>query len=446
MSFVLSFFLFSLLYDPVFLKDYSIETLWSRSNAIKGFEMTNINTFEDTTGEKPFISLTPNLKVFNVNANKLNYTNSYLNLEFDLGARVDSFQFFAKVNFFNFVTPYRLSYHEPLSDYQYNLYSFDVQPVIGGTFLFDINVQKAYIKYSYNNFNMMMGRNNIAIGEGLLFSGLSYPLDHIYRVSFKIKNLSFLSAFATTLDTFLLKTISYQVLEWSPVNNVVFTVYEAVSHTGPDVFKYFNPLSLYYERQRRGVDNNDNLLGGVVAKVRIKERFSVFFDFLNDDFILFKGGTSKYGVLVGTEWITYDNSFFRLTAVAIPRFTYTHGYSADTNSWKLMGLPIGYPRGNDLIDVYFTYVHNFGLKRNAIVRVALLNKGEGTLDEHWEGSGLPKNMPFPTGDVDRRFFTLIGYKCKSLYAGGFFDYNYSHQKSAFGVFLYFSKKVFEVQF
>jgi hypothetical protein len=443
----INFFLVLLLnfsfYDPVFLKDYSVQFFELRRNFLLKGTDTYVWTFDDTADNKPFLKFSPGFKLVNITKSGVNYTNSYLDLEFDAGVRFDGILVYTRVNFFNFVTPYKFNFYEPLSDNRYNLYSFDEQPIIGGTSLFDINVEKAYIKYANDNFGILVGRNNVMIGEGLLFSGLCYPLDHVYRLNFRFGKFQVVSAFAVAQDTFPEKTISYQTLEWKPFSNFMVTFYEAVSHTGKDYFKYFNPVSLYYERQRRGISNSDNLLGGIACKLNFSKKVSVFLDFLNDDFIVFKGGTSKYGVCAGVEVSPNSYSFFRFSFVAIPRFTYTH--VSDTNAWQFMGLPIGYPRGNDLLDFYFTYLRKFNNDDYVILRVAQLNKGEGTLKEHWENSGYPKNMPFPTGKVERELFTMLGYQRKCIYAGFFLDLKYK-LSSSFGAFLYFKSDVFKVAF
>ncbi len=441
---ILALFLSFSLYDPVFLKDYSIEFLELRKSFINLGSDTYVWTFADTSEERPFIKFSPSLKLINITKDRVNYTNSYIDLAFDAGVRFDHFQVYAKVNFFNFLAPYKFKFYEPLADNRYNLYSFDEQPIVGGTSLFDINVEKAYIQYSKHNFEILVGRNNVMIGEALLFSGLCYPLDHVYRLSFSFSNFKVVSAFAVTQDTFPEKTVSYQTLEWKPFDNLTVTFYEAVSHTGKDYFKYFNPISLYYERQRRGTSNSDNLLGGLAVRFDVKNRMSLFFDFLNDDFIVFKGGTSKYGVCAGLETSLDTYSFLRFSFVAIPRFTYTH--VSDTNAWQIMGLPLGYPRGNDLLDLYLSYLRKLRNGGYFIFRVAQLNKGEGTLKEHWENSGYPKNMPFPTGQVERELFAMLGYQKRSIYVGLFTEWKYSESSNAFGAFIYFKNNVFKLVF
>ncbi|MEO0247363.1 MAG: hypothetical protein ABIM20_05250 [candidate division WOR-3 bacterium] len=444
MTFFLLLTLLCDFYDPIFQKDLSLDLLAHRCKEIKAGSGSYINFYKPELLGRPSVVFSPELKLLGFKLPERCYLNSYLDLIFKLGIKTKDLSFFAKVDFFNFKESYKFPGWHPLSDASYFMYSFDEQPIIGGKSILDINLREAYLSYDNNEFNLLVGRANIRIGEGLLFSGNSYPLDYIYRVSFKLNNLKILSAFAVPVDTFLRRTISYQVLEWTPLPNLVFTLYEAVSHSEEDLFKYFNPITLYYERQRRGKSNSDNLLGGIALRYIFKSRTSVFIDVLNDDIVIFQGGTSKYAILAGFEALKSPNEILRFSSVFIPRFTYTH--VSDTNGWNIMGIPIGYPRGNDLVDFYFSYFRNLSEDNSLIFRVAYLNKGEGTLFEKWEESGFPRNMPFPSGKVRRDLVLMAGLKKKFFYFGSIIDLVYKGKDHALGVFLNFGKDLFRVVF
>ncbi|MBP7702293.1 MAG: hypothetical protein KA126_00180 [Candidatus Hydrothermae bacterium] len=431
-------------YDPVFMKDYSADFMKIRRDNILYNADSYIWFSEVPVTDVPTLSFTPSLKtIFNVSSGNT-YINTYLDLEFDAGVKIDNFALAATLDFFNFNEPLKIPYYAPLADNQYFMYSFDEQPIIGGANILDINVRNAYIKYTSGSFDLTVGRSDVKIGEGMLFSGISYPLDHIYRINFKFQNFHVTSAFAATPDTFLSKTIAYQALEWKPFSSLTLTLYEAVSHSEEDYFKYFNPLTLYYERQRRGKSNSDNLIGGASVKWNFGGKYSIFCDFLNDDVVIFQGNTSKYGVLAGFESIVTPNSILRFHAVAIPRFTYTH--VSDTNAWHLMGVPLGYPRGNDLLDFYLSYILFFNDKSSLTLRAAQLNKGEGSLVEHWEGSGFPRNMPYPTGDVCRELFLMVGFQKGCFYGGAFGDLEYNSKNHRYGLFLNIQSRVLSLKF
>ncbi len=446
MNFVgcLSLFSSILFYDPFFLKDYSIDFLSDRKANLTLNKDSYILLSEVPVSKRLSLSFIPALKTNFVRSKGSCYINNYLELEFNGGVKVDSFELAASVDFFNFSEPLRVPYYSPLSDNQYNQYSFDIQPIIGKTSILDINIRNAYIKYKSNNFDLLVGRSEVRIGEGMLFSGISYPIDHIYNLNFRFKNFHLTSAFAAVPDTFLTRTLAYQAVEWKPVPSLTFTVYEAVSHSQEDYFKYFNPLSLYYERQRRSSSNSDNLLGGFAIKWNFLNKYSAFLDFLNDDVVIFQGNTSKYGILAGFESALSSNSLIRFHAVAIPRFTYTH--VSDTNAWHTLGVPFGYPRGSDLLDFYLTYTLFLEGNDGIIFRIAQLNKGDGTLTEHYEGSGFPGNMPYPTGRVLRELFIMGGIQRRFLYSGVFADLQYRSKNHLYGFFLFIRSRLFSLKF
>jgi len=430
-------------YDPVFNKDLSLFELKNHWENILGGKGSYIESPGLYLSERPTLSFTPDWRVLVLNKNSKTYVFSRLDLEFSAGVKVDNFKLGAEVHFFNFQEPIKFQYWEPFANETYKMYSFDIQPIIGKTSLMDIYVKKAYLEYEAKNFGFLVGRREIRIGEGLVFSGQSYPLDHVYRLQFNFGKFKVISAFGVPPDTVLTRTISYQALEWKPVSNFIFTVYEAVSHTGPDVFKYFNPLSLYYERQRRGKTNVDNLVGGLAVKYNFK-KVSLFFDLLDDDIIIFEGGTNKYAFASGFEVIPESNSILRFSFTAIPRFTYTH--VSDSNAWHVLQIPLGYPRGNDLIDFYLSYAKFLGNKEAFVVRLAQLNKGEGTLTEKFEGSGLPRNMPYPTGKVRRDWVFQAGYFKKFVYTGILADFVYKGRNHLFGAFVHLNGNIFTIRF
>lgn len=430
--------------DPIFQKDLSLDLLDYRRKEVIVGSGSYISVYEPWLLSRPSITFSPKFNIFGFKLSRKYYVNSNLDLIFKLGFKIRGLSLFARVDFFNFNESYDFPQWHALSDESYLMFSFDEQPVIGRKSIFDINVREAYLSYENADFGILLGRANIRVGEGLLFSGNSYPLDYIYRASFKLKNFKILSAFAVPVDTFLRRTISYQVLEWTPLPNLIFTLYEAVSHSDEDLFKYFNPITLYYERQRRGKSNSDNLLGGVAARYIFKKRASIFIDVLNDDIVVFQGGTSKYAILTGFEILKHTNEILRFSSVFIPRFTYTH--VSDTNGWNIMGIPIGYQRGNDLIDFYFSYLKSFDEDKSLIFRIAYLNKGEGTLFEKWEGSGFPRNMAFPTGKVRRDVVFMAGIKKKFFYLGSIADLVYKGKDHTFGIFINFEKDLFKVVF
>ncbi len=280
-----------------------------------------------------------------------------------------------------------LTYRDYLYHPMYHLYSFDKQPVITQHDIFDVRLEHAYIMLNKNHLSVLTGRDTLNWPGDLLFSGYHIPYNFIYRAKFKKGGLLFETFHAIPMDTFEFKRICGHRLQIHYLS-VDFVLEEGVSSAEKDFFKYINPIAPFYIIQRRGMSNSDNLLGlvGIMHK-----NFSVFF--LDDDFIVDKGGTSKYGIKLQLKY-----GPVKFWSVAIPRYTYTH--VTDTNAWSLAGSPIGYRYGNDLLDFYCTYKKNWAKGELELTGI-VLNHGTGTLDEHWENSGNPRNPRFPGGIVQR---------------------------------------------
>jgi len=336
--------------------------------------------------------------------------NIYGELQLKAGLKINNFTFLDDISLFNKHEEESLSYKSPFYDPRYRLHSFDKQPVIGEQNYFDVRFNRGYILYENSSgLSILTGREYLSWGYNLLFSGYATPMDFIYRIRLKKGKLRAETFNAFLNDTFPGKRISGQTVELSVLPGLIISLEEAVIYTSSDNFKYFNPLGLYYEIQRRGKNNSDNLLGSINISWRITKGLKLELQFLDDDFIIGKGGTSKFGIHGGLTLVPwYDkNLMMRVTYTAIPRWTYTH--ISDTNSAAFLGTPLGYPRGNDLRDMSFS-VYYFKPDRIRYISLNYLAHGEGTLEEHWEGSSYPRNMPYPTGTPIKAFLILAGQK------------------------------------
>jgi len=342
---------------------------------------------------------------------KSNYRyNLYGELQLKAGLQIDNITFIDDISLFNKYEEESLSYRSPFYDPRYRLHSFDKQPVIGEQNYFDVRFNRGFILYEHpSGISILTGREYLSWGYNLLFSGYATSMDFIYRIRLKKGKLTAETFNAFLNDTFPGKRISGQTVELSILPGLVVSLEEAVIYTSSDNFKYFNPLGLYYEIQRRGKDNSDNLLGSINISWRVIRGVKLGFQFLDDDFIIGKGGTSKFGIHGDLTLVPWQrkNLMMRFTYTAIPRWTYTH--VSDTNSASFLGTPLGYPRGNDLRDMSFS-VYFLTPNRIKYISINYLAHGEGTLEEHWEGSGYPRNMPYPTGNSIKTLLITIGQK------------------------------------
>lgn len=307
-------------------------------------------------------------------------------------------------------------YRDPFSRPEFYPYSFDPQPVITRYRLFEVRFLRGFISFKRSNLEIKMGRDTIRWPSSLFISNCVYPFDFLYRARYK-KGPILLDVFNAALpDTFELKRIAAQLIVVEPVTDFKVFLAEGVIYTRHNLLKYINPVAPYYVIQRRSDDGPENLMG--ILGIEYK---GVRFFFLNDDFIIDKGGTSKYGTEFGLKYKNLD-----FTYVRIPRYTYTH--YTDTNSWSINGVPIGYKYGPDVSDFYLKA--NF---KHFNISLSYLNHGEGVMSEHWLHSGMPKNPPVPSGIVEE----IIGIDIRKTFGEerelGVFFYKMNNYKNIPGL-------------
>lgn len=327
-----------------------------------------------------------------------------------------------------------LSYKDPFSRPEYYPYSFDPQPVITHHRLFEIRWKKGYIAYKVKNLKIKSGRDTLIWPSMLFIYGRDFYFDFLYHISFKKNPITFETFNAGLNDTFPLKRLSAQLLLLNPFKDFTLYLAEGVIYTKVNVLKYVNPVGLYYAIQRTSESGSENLMGLIGIKYK-----GVRFFFLNDDFIIDRGGTSKYGTELDINYKSIDFSFIR-----IPRFTYTH--YTDTNNWAINNIPIGYPYGPDVMDFYLN-----AKVKGWEFKFSYLNHGEGVMTEHWLHSNMPKNPPVPSGIVERILGIDVRKEIRKGKELGVFFYRFKNYKNIlnntenrFGVYLKLSfiKKIF----
>ncbi len=299
-----------------------------------------------------------------------------------------------------------LSYRDIFSRIEYYPYSYDKQPVITHYRLFEVRFTEGYMYYQNKEFFVKIGRDTLSWPSRLFLNSRGFPLSFLYYINYRGKRITFSVFNASLLDTVDLKRLAAQLVILNPGKELSIYLGEGVIYTRQNMLKYVNPVAPYYVIQRTSDDGPENLMG----LIGIKYKWISFF-FLNDDFIIDRGGTSKYGTELEVKIKPFSFIFIR-----IPRYTYTH--YTDTNSWSINGVPIGYQYGPDVLDFYA------GFEKNGWnVSGCYLNHGEGRIEEHWEHSGMPKNPPVPSGVVERVRGLKITRSVKESGEIGIFYYN-----------------------
>ncbi len=253
--------------------------------------------------------------------------------------------------------PPALPFYDPLVYPDYRLYTFDPQPVIGQTEVFDVRSDELALVYRHRGLLLLTGKERVRIGPGirynLILSGYSQPLSFLYFVRWKVSPFVLTVFHAWLPDTFPHRRFSFQRVEFHPTDGLILGINEGVLYgPGSDPLKYINPVDLYYVTQRRGDTNLDNLVGMLDLTVRLRPGWLLYGTFFDDDFIVTTEedwGTSLYAYQVGT-WIQRPPYRFTLEHTFARRWTFYHLSRA--NSYLFWGLPLGLWTGSDAVATY----------------------------------------------------------------------------------------------
>lgn len=289
--------------------------------------------------------------------------------------------------------------HDPLLSYQYSKRG----PVASGVDIFEVQTDKAIIKTEVFGVNIQTGRDRIQLKggyrAGLLFSGLTRPVDMFYRLDYNIWRFSF-SVLSGQLTEAGKRYISAKRAALRLADNLQIGATEAVAFAD-DPTAYINPLMLYYVIHRHRPNNNDNLIAAMDISYTPIRNLNLYGEFLDDDLIVFEGGASKYGFLAGIykSQLFSERTDLRLEYSHVRKWTYTH--VSDINSWEYRGQPFGFWLGPDADDLFAQL--SYFLSPASIIKLSFsyTRKGVGNLYLPHEEEGGDKNPAFPSGIVEK---------------------------------------------
>lgn len=261
-----------------------------------------------------------------------------------------------------------------------------------------IEVATGVIGLNIHPFRILMGREKLLYGRGLLISSNSSALDllggELVRLPFRISSFfSFLGSkryfFSHRLDI----GFSYLKLGFSEVVVCADSLY----------FQYFIPLIPYYLVQYNSY-RDDNILWAIDATLLFKG-IKLYGELLIDDYMYEPTpGPDKLGFNIGTEFAHSSGIGGFLEYTFIDKWTYTH--KRPENAYTKDGRVIGYSIGSDA-DLLKLGLHYWVFKSFLLItQASYQRKGEGKVDEPYEGGDV--NPPFPSGVVEYR--TLLELK------------------------------------
>lgn len=349
---------------------------------------------------------------YTVNRPKIKEGHIISELEYDLSiSRLLEFKG-KHLAFSSFWEPPLLPEYDPLLMPGYRLYTFDPEPIIGTRYLFEVRTDEAVVKLNLPRGFILIGKAPIRIGPGyrgaMLLSGYSRPLTYIYNARFNFGKFQLLAFNAMIPDSFRGRRMSLQRIEFWPNKSLSIGITEAVLYSYPeDPMKYFNPIDLYYIVQRRGVTNDDNLIATLDISWTTLNGLRIYYEFLNDDFIIVKhpglGNQPLWGYLGGVHVFKNDINI-RAEFSWVRRWTYAH--FSRSNSVLFWGLPLGHWLGNDQRSLYIE-VSKLTPSKSIALFFEMIEHGEGKLSIPNELD--PENVEpirTPSGVVDKR--TAVG--------------------------------------
>jgi len=147
--------------------------------------------------------------------------------------------------------------------------------------------------------------------------------------------------------------------------------------------------------------NDDNLIAAVDFSYTPFRDFNIYGEFLDDDVIIFEGGASKYGFMLGLykARIITDKLDLRLEYTQVRKWTYTH--VSHVNAWEYRDQPFGFWLGPDADELFAQLSYIISPKTALNLNLDYVRKGEGDLFHPFEDEWGDKKPPFPSGIVEK---------------------------------------------
>jgi hypothetical protein len=276
-------------------------------------------------------------------------------------------------------------------------------PIASDKNSFDFQVDRAFITTKLWGIELLTGRDRIQakVGyrNGLLFSGLARPIDLFYKVDYRISRFD-LMALSGQLTSSGKRFISTKRLGIRFAHNLYASVTEAVVFND-DASAYINPLMPIFITQRQRPNNDDNLLASIDISYTPVKNLNIYGEFLDDDLIVFGGGASKYGFMLGLYKSQMFSELldFHIEYAQVRKWTYTH--TTHINNWQYEGQSFGFWLGPDADELYSEFRYLFSPPSSVNLGFSYIRKGEGDLFHPYEDTFGDRTPKFPSGIVEK---------------------------------------------
>ena len=276
-------------------------------------------------------------------------------------------------------------------------------PIASDVDVFDIQVDRAFIRTEILGVGIGLGRDRIQLKTGyrtgLLFSGITRPIDLFYDITYTFWRFDFRSFSGQLVDAGT-RYISVKSLSFELAHNLRINATEGVAFFD-DPLAYINPIMPFFVTHRHRPTNQDNLIATADISYTPVKNLNVYAAFLDDDLIIFEGGASKYGFTFGLfkPQLLSERLDLRAEYTQVRKWTYTH--VSHVNAWEYRNQPFGFWLGPDADEFYAELKCLLTPATYVTATFDRVRRGEGTLFLPFEEEGGDETPLFPSGVVER---------------------------------------------
>jgi hypothetical protein len=250
-------------------------------------------------------------------------------------------------------------------------YSSDIFKIKRG---YDFLMAQGYIGFNASkSIGIQFGHGQNFIGDGIrsLFLGDEAPNYFYLKLNTRVWKLHYQNIFAemTRTSQFNGSTIipkkyfAAHYLSYRPINNLTFSIFETVIFNRDKKqfeLQYLNPI-IFYRSVEHQLGSPDNVMIGLSGKWNFLNRFSVYGQFLLDEFVfkeLFTNNkgwwANKYGTQAGVKYVNafgLDHLDLQAEYNSVRPYTYAH-FEAE-GGYTHFNQPLAHPLGANFKETLF---------------------------------------------------------------------------------------------
>lgn len=275
---------------------------------------------------------------------------------------------------------------------------------------YDFMNAQGYIGFNISkHFGLQLGHGKSFVGDGyrsLLLSDFSHNYFYL-KLNTRVWKFHYQNIFAELTDLsnlsrqfgdqlFVKKYAAFHELSYNINKNLNIGLFESVvfNRSKQFEFQYLNPL-IFYRTVELFVGSPDNAMIGANAKYNFGNKFSLYGQFLLDEFI-FKNiksqngsWTNKYGAQLGLKYINalgVNNLDLQLEFNFVRPYTYMHFDSS--SNFVHYNQPLAHPLGANFYEILGIVRYNPTKKWNFELRCFNITKGFDDDQTNWGGNIL----------------------------------------------------------